>query len=60
MKQPIEVYADFAHLNEYFKNIELLADKLGVDIDELIEEDLRFEKKVENRKVIYLKHFGKK
>lgn len=38
MKLKIEKHPDFIRLAQHFKNIEALADALGVDVDDLISE----------------------
>jgi hypothetical protein len=38
MKLRIETHREYLKLKEYFKNIEALAEKMGVDVDDLLQE----------------------
>ena len=36
MKHPVELYPDFNSLSVQLRNIETLADRLGIDVDDLL------------------------
>jgi hypothetical protein len=49
MKHPVELYPDFSPLSEYLRNIETLAARMGVEVDDLVRDELS-----RRRKVVYL------
>jgi hypothetical protein len=57
MKHPVELYPDFASLSKQLRNIETLAARMGIDVDDLLKEQTTSLSK--RRRVVYMSHMRK-
>jgi hypothetical protein len=60
MKHPVELYPDFSSLSDCLRNIEDMADELGIEVDDLLKVRQPETQISKSRKILYMKQLSSK